>query len=209
MEGVIRWFPLDRLDELESAIAVRLREPRASRRRDAIGVALGLHGLRVGEVRRARQTEFFAAGRSLDVRTIKKGKPRRLPLHPTLVAAMAAELSGRTVRSPLLLCSCRGRMLVAKQLQRLADEIYGAVLGAGHGLTFHSLRHTFAMRLYAETKDLFLVQRMLGHRSVRTTEVYARSLAEIPDSCLVRVGESVIGPGQQTWPGQQLRLWEG
>jgi len=209
MEGVIRWYPLDRLDVLEREISARLREPRLSRRRDALGVALGLHGLRVGEIRRAQQREFFAGGRCLEVDTIKKGKPRRIVLHPTLVAALQAELASRTVRSPLLLCTCRGRMVSARQMQRMAEEIFATCLGAGHGLTFHSLRHTFAMRLYAETKDLFLTQRMLGHRSVRTTEVYARSLSGVPESCLVRVGESVIAPAESPWPGQQLRLFEG
>jgi site-specific recombinase XerD len=38
----------------------------------------------------------------------------------------------------------------------------------------HSLRHTFATRLYRRTGDLYLVQRALGHRQVTTTEVYAR-----------------------------------
>jgi integrase/recombinase XerD len=209
MEGVIRWFPLDRLGVLEEAIAAALRSKRESRRRDAIGVALGLHGLRVGEVRISEQRDFFPAVRMLEVRTIKNGRLRRVPLHPTLVAAVQAELSARTVRSGLLLCTCSGRKLAAKQMQQLAGEIFDRCLGPCHGLSFHSLRHTFAMRLYSETKDILLVQRMLGHKSLTNTLVYARSLDSIPDSCLVRVGESVIAPAESPWPGQQLRLFEG
>jgi site-specific recombinase XerD len=38
----------------------------------------------------------------------------------------------------------------------------------------HSLRHTFATRLYRKTGDLYLVQRALGHRQITTTEIYAR-----------------------------------
>jgi site-specific recombinase XerD len=38
----------------------------------------------------------------------------------------------------------------------------------------HSLRHTFATRLYHKTGDLHLVQRAPGHRQITTTEVYAR-----------------------------------
>lgn len=208
MEGVIRWFPLERMTDLEIQIASQIKSPSATRRRDAIGVALGLHGLRVGEVQRATQQQFFAAARSLDVATIKGGKPRRLLLHATLVAAIQTELRQRRVPSPLLLCNCRGDQVKHQRFQQMAEAIFTAILGAGHGLTFHSLRHTFAMRLYQETRDLFLVQRMLGHRSVKTTEIYARSLQQVPESCLVRVGEAIIRPAEPTWPGQQLRLWE-
>jgi len=37
----------------------------------------------------------------------------------------------------------------------------------------HALRHTFATRLYRTTRDLVLTQRLLGHSSVATTQIYA------------------------------------
>ena len=49
MSEVVRWFPLDRIGELERAIAGELRAARRTRRRDAIAVALGLHGTRRGQ----------------------------------------------------------------------------------------------------------------------------------------------------------------
>ena len=41
----------------------------------------------------------------------------------------------------------------------------------GHIAT-HSLRKSFAQRLYEQTGDIFAVQEMLGHRSVATTQKY-------------------------------------
>ncbi len=38
---------------------------------------------------------------------------------------------------------------------------------------FHSLRHTFAIRLYRKTRDLRLVQFALGHRNITNTMIYA------------------------------------
>jgi integrase/recombinase XerC len=38
---------------------------------------------------------------------------------------------------------------------------------------FHSLRHTFAIRLYQKTKDIRLVQVALGHRNITNTMIYA------------------------------------
>jgi integrase len=40
------------------------------------------------------------------------------------------------------------------------------------GKTFHSLRHTFALRTYLKTKDIYHVKMLLGHTTVKTTEIY-------------------------------------
>ena len=40
--------------------------------------------------------------------------------------------------------------------------------------TFHTLRHTFAMRLYQKTRDVLLVKEALRHRSIASTLVYCR-----------------------------------
>lgn len=46
-------------------------------------------------------------------------------------------------------------------------------VGLGQVFTVHSLRHTFATRLYQQTRDLHLVREALGHASVGTTQRYA------------------------------------
>jgi integrase/recombinase XerC len=48
------------------------------------------------------------------------------------------------------------------------------IAGLSRRVSIHSMRHTFATRLYDKTGDLYLVQRALGHRQITTTEVYAR-----------------------------------
>ena len=37
---------------------------------------------------------------------------------------------------------------------------------------FHSLRHTIAIKVFKDTKDIKLVQILLGHRSIKNTMVY-------------------------------------
>ena len=38
----------------------------------------------------------------------------------------------------------------------------------------HYLRHTFTVRRYLKSKDIYLVKQEMGHASVTTTEVYAQ-----------------------------------
>jgi integrase/recombinase XerC len=52
--------------------------------------------------------------------------------------------------------------------------VCGVKAGITRPLSTHSLRHTFATRLYRKAGDLFLVQRALGHRQITTTEIYAQ-----------------------------------
>ena len=40
------------------------------------------------------------------------------------------------------------------------------------GLSIHSLRHTFGSRLYRKTRDLVLVGRAMGHKTVEATLIY-------------------------------------
>ena len=44
--------------------------------------------------------------------------------------------------------------------------------GLNGKLATHSLRKSFAQRLYDQTGDIFTVQEMLGHKSVVTTQKY-------------------------------------
>jgi len=43
-------------------------------------------------------------------------------------------------------------------------------------LHFHSLRHTFATLLLQQSVPIYTVSRMLGHSSVRTTEIYSHAI---------------------------------
>jgi integrase len=204
----ISWFPLDRVGELESAILEQLDDRRRSRRRDALACALGLSGLRSGEVSQLVLGDLSVPLRRLRVRTLKGGPERALVLDETLVRELIgwrgldqARLAfAKLGPEQLLLPSQRGTMVRREQFNRMAVGMIDGLLGAYHGLTFHSLRHTFAMRAYQESRDLFLVQRMLGHSSVQTTEIYARSLAELPEACRVKLGRNQLAERMRVIP---------
>ena len=47
-------------------------------------------------------------------------------------------------------------------------------IGADSSKHLHSIRHTFAVRRYLQTRDIYRVKQELGHSSVTTTEIYAK-----------------------------------
>lgn len=55
--------------------------------------------------------------------------------------------------------------------------------GLSEEFTFHSLRHTFAVRHWLQHSDIYLTKQILGHSSVTVTEMYTR----IPMSYLKNV----------------------
>jgi len=70
--------------------------------------------------------------------------------------------------------------------------------------TLHCLRHTFAVRRYLETRDIYQVKTELGHSSVVTTEKYANfdirkleedfpSLVDEKSPLVLRIGDTKSG----------------
>ena len=56
--------------------------------------------------------------------------------------------------------------------------------GLNGKLASHSLRKSFAQRLYDRTGDIYAVQEMLGHKNIATTQKISRcQLPERPPSC--------------------------
>jgi site-specific recombinase XerD len=79
---------------------------------------------------------------------------------------------GDRVEGPLF-STKDGRRLTTRQVaRRLAQWVGNA--GIRRSASPHSLRHSFAARLYARTHDILLVKEALRHRSIASTLVYAR-----------------------------------
>lgn len=145
--------------------AVRLRD-------DAVLELLYGSGLRVSELCGLDLGDPDA--RSLTVTVVGKGdRQRRVPMHARCAAAVEAwTTAGRPVMvgpdSPptALFLNARGRRLGPRDVRRVLDR------RARRPTHPHALRHSFATHLLDGGADLRVVQELLGHASLRTTQVY-------------------------------------
>ena len=133
-------------------------------------------GLRLAELRNTRLEQLHLDAGFVNV--VGKGnKERVVPLGRKAVAAINRYLeAGRpklvTPRSPAnLFLTRRGTPFAAVTLWL---RIKRRALRAGlvRNLTPHMLRHSFATHLLEHGADLRVIQELLGHASISTTEIY-------------------------------------
>jgi len=127
-------------------------------------------GLRIGDVLALTVQSIDSTQRI--VRVIGKGnKERILPLPQTLLVVLRTFWT--THRHPRLLFPNRNGTapLCEKSLRRAFNKARDS-LGINKNITPHSLRHGFATHLLENGVDIRIVQMLLGHASLSSTEIY-------------------------------------
>ena len=128
-------------------------------------------GLRVSEVTALRYRDIDTKNGLIFVRRGKGRKDRVVPL-PKAARKYVTALR-RLIRDP----EARIAPWSARTVQRRIHAL-GEAAGLGKRVTPHMLRHTTAVRLLRRGANLKVVQQILGHASLKTTEVYTKLTVE-------------------------------
>ena len=173
---------------LSEAEVVRLLEAaggdtKERRRNRAILELLYSTGLRVSELVALSLEEFRAAAGAAEagaLRVTGKGRKERVVVFGAVARAAVEDylavrsqffLAGKLYKEEALFLNSRGGRLTVRSVERIA---HAAALEAGLSaeVTPHTLRHSFATHLLAAGADLRLIQELLGHSSLSTTQKY-------------------------------------
>jgi site-specific recombinase XerD len=128
-------------------------------------------GLRTGELLHLRPSDIDQGRMVVRIEQGKGRKDRYVPLSSHLLAVLREYskiarpsvwlFPGRDPQKPLT------RVAVSKIFSKAVRAV-----GIAKKVSPHSLRHAFATHLLERGTNLRVIQMLLGHRSLRTTEVY-------------------------------------
>lgn len=155
-------------NEVMALLAAPNRESWIGARDAAILMLLYASGLRVSEL---CALNIHDVGEGW-VRVMGKGRKERVvPVAKVALEALDFYLSRyRTGGEPLFVSRSGGRIDRLAVWRRI--KFYGKVAGIMKEISPHTLRHSFATHLLDHGADLRLIQDMLGHADIKTTDRY-------------------------------------
>jgi site-specific recombinase XerD len=135
-------------------------------------------GLRAAEAVALKPEHVNLTSGKVMVRDGKGAKDRRLYVGEGVVEELQ-EWMDRRPESAVLLPTSKGTAVATSHLRRSVKR-YAEDAGIEEvgRVSPHTLRHTFATRLYRETGNIRMVQKALGHADVSTTMIYTHVVDE-------------------------------
>jgi len=128
------------------------------------------HGLRVGEVLDLQIKDIDSSRMIVQVRNAKGAKDRHVPLSRKILDQL---------REYYLAYKPKAYLFEGQGGGRYSDTSDGAVLkraarkaGIRKRVVTHMLRHSYATHLMEKGTDTRIIQRLLGHNSIKTTQIY-------------------------------------
>ncbi len=134
-------------------------------------------GLRVSEALHLRVEDLELEQRIGWVRAGKGNKDRLIILANTVVEDLQGFLRAKGIASGPIFLGRAGAPMTARNAQKII-ALAAKRAGITKKVTPHKLRHSFATHLREAGSDLRLIQELLGHSSIQTTEIYTHVSTE-------------------------------
>lgn len=199
-DGIIQYNPIKSLNEDE-----RLKAPSSKREYLTIDEVKALFhvdcsnevikqaflfscfcGLRISDIMALKWGDIIKDGKQYRVRIVmqKTQEPIMIPLSESAIKWMPTRgVKGNDERVFNLPC-----------LQHINNEVkkWVAKCGIHKYVTFHTSRHTFATMLLTLGVDIYTVSKLLGHKDITTTQIYAEIVDNKKDEA-VNLANDVFG----------------
>jgi integrase/recombinase XerD len=133
-------------------------------------------GLRVSEAARLKRQDINLEVGELHVqpfRTSRKSKPRTIPMGLKTVKAVYKYLNSRVskdIKSDLVFLTYNHKPMNKDSIRQALESI--AERADVPGCHPHRFRHTFAIQFLRNGGDIFTLQRLMGHSSLKMMQVY-------------------------------------
>lgn len=164
------------LEEIENMLLnIDLSRPEGHRNKAIIETLYGC-GLRVSELVNLKLSEYFPQKSFIKV-TGKGEKERLVPIGEPAINAISFYLeqrkNGKIAKGfeDVLFLNRNGKKLTREMILIIVKQLANTA-GITKTVSPHTLRHSFATHLIEGGADLRVVQEMLGHESILTTEIY-------------------------------------
>ena len=149
-------------EEILAGLSLIDRSRPAGRRDYALILFLYASGCRISEALAVERRDISDGW--LRIRYAKGEKERMVPLAPAALEALEAYLAQSDLRSSRIWLNYRGEPLSRISAYKIVKKYLG--------VSPHVLRHSFASALILGGADLRVVQELLGHSSLLTTQIY-------------------------------------
>ena len=164
------------LEEIDAMIAqIDMSKPEGHRNRAIIEMLYG-SGLRVSELTELRLSHIYRQEGYM--RILGKGSKQRLvPISPVADEQFGYWLQDRSQLdikpeyADIAFLNHYGRQLTRAMIFTIVKRLAEAA-GNRKTISPHTLRHSFATHLLQNGADLRIIQQLLGHESIVTTEIY-------------------------------------
>ncbi|MBW6462167.1 MAG: site-specific integrase [DPANN group archaeon] len=128
-------------------------------------------GLRVSEVTKLKKQDLRFDENILMIRQAKGKKDRVVMIPKSISSRLKSYINSRADENPYVFDSARGGHLTTSTIQKIMKNtiIKTNIKKKVHP---HTLRHSYATHLLENGTDIRIIQRLLGHNDIRTTEIY-------------------------------------
>lgn len=128
-------------------------------------------GMRLSEGLRVKVEDYDVDVRSIHVWKTKNGKARSVPMtnrvRTILLRRRSQRIAGEVFEG-----------LTVTKVEHVWQKVRYLLSIDDDQFVLHALRHTFASRLAQKGYDLYKISKLLGHSSIKMTEIYAHLIPE-------------------------------